>query len=122
MQNQISVFDLLAYFNERLQLWQAELEKTKKHYAEEKAKYNKTIWHRWFGCEYEDSTAGDCSWLGYNWDTLSHAAYHIRNLENAIKVCEYHANLGQQTLAFEFDNLYASQFYNWMDARTYDKG
>lgn len=108
MKNQIRTADLILYFQERQkQMREKHIARQALHDAAE-LKYNKTIWHRWFGCTYADS-------IHYSEDALQFRFYKIweREAGEILAQLTYRTKCGYYTTFWEWGDWEASHFYTW---------
>lgn len=109
MQDFIRIPHYLEYLNYRLQDFKLKSETAKADYAAAKAEYEAKFFPRLFNWKFEDSHAGDTSWLTGSWN------FHedrIETLQCEINRVTYLAGTGN-ILVTVGDCISIYGFYNW---------
>lgn len=114
MKNLIYTHHLIKYFEGRLVVWMGKVSKEQQVFDADKAAYEKTIWHRWFKCQFEESYSDGFSYMPYcKYDDLWNAKTNVRELKEILSKLTYRNKCGFETTGWDFDRWQESKFYVW---------
>jgi len=107
--------DLIKYFTYLLDKWQKEFDEQSALREKAREEYEQSIWHRWFGCEFEKSSKGTLDWLSTRWDSLINASSNVDLCKLVLAKCVYQKKLNHPMITWDFDDFNEYRFYEWCD-------
>ncbi len=109
MEDLVRIQDYRKYLQEQLDYWGSKNTEVKSKYAKCKIEYEDKFLPKLFNWKFENSYAGDTSWLAGRWEFFNG---QVKLYKSEINRCVYQEKIGHKLVTVG-NNFYIKDFYKW---------